>query len=87
MRGSMYSAEDQILNEIASPGQLDEAIRVRTNEGSLAELDRLEAFFQGQGYRHVKRSHLVRIAIDRLICDMITEHPEIQEIVIRSTRS
>ncbi len=80
------SAEAQILGGSAQRGELEEPLRVRLATDSVTGLDQIEAFFQGQGYRHVSRSHLVRVAIDRLVQDVTSEHPEIKKIILRPSR-
>ena len=81
--GTEDSAEAQILEGVTPSGQLDTPLRVRVASEAITGLDRVEAFFQGKGYREVNRSHLVRTAIDRLVRDMENELPEIKEIVLR----
>jgi len=78
----VQSVEDQVLGA-SSSAQLTAPLRARVTDEALEGLNRMEAFFAGQGYRQVNRSHLVRIAVDRFVRDITEEHPEIREIVIQ----
>jgi hypothetical protein len=58
---------------------LTEPVRVRISSDAETELNKIEAHFRGRGFRHVTRSHLVRIALQDFVEDIHTSNPEIFE--------
>ena len=81
--GKEESASQQIINGRLPLEELAVPLRVRVSDSTVHDLDLLEAFFQGKGYRYSRRSFLVRVAIDRFIREVMSEHPEIEDITIQ----
>ena len=71
------SLEAQIQAASQASEGLSAMLRVRVSPAVEVDLGRIEAFFQGGGWRHVNRSHLVRVALKHLIDDLYEEHPAI----------
>ncbi|MDB5180781.1 MAG: hypothetical protein JWO54_558 [Candidatus Saccharibacteria bacterium] len=80
VNNGVESVDLLVTRKNVSDVNLEVPLRFRAKSETVDDLDRAEAFFQGQGYRHVSRSHLVRVAIDFLMQTLDEEHPEIGEI-------
>lgn len=59
------------------PGELGEAVRVRLDEELLRNLDAIESFMRGRGFRTVNRSSLIRAAITAYVDGVIDALPQI----------
>lgn len=59
-----------------SKDDLKSPLNVRVDEETLAELNALEAFLQGHGFREASRSTIVRAAIDSYLDGVRSEIPE-----------
>ena len=81
--GKVESAAQQIFNGKLPREELVAPLRVRVAGSTVERLDLLEAFFRGKGYRYVSRSFILRLAIDRLLREVMDEHPEIEEDTIQ----
>jgi len=58
-------------------------LRGRISQPLEEDLARVESFYRGKGHREVNRSHIVRVALQRLVDEAIAEHPEIKDIPYR----
>lgn len=58
---------------------LEAPLRVRVSQETIAELDALEAFLKGHGFRSASRSYLVRAALDSYLDGVRAEVPEALE--------
>lgn len=72
-----YATLSEQIQASPNADALTVPLRVRVTDGTETALDRAEAFFQGQGFKHVTRSYLVRVALQHLVEDLYAEHPEI----------
>lgn len=73
-------ATEQLILQGESEEALTLPMNVRVAKETLHDMNRIEAYFRGRGYRHVNRSHIMRVAFERLIQETLQEHPEIKEI-------
>lgn len=71
------SLTEEIIAENSSGSAMEVPLRLRVTKATEQQLNRAEAYFQGNGWRHVTRSHIIRLAIERTLADVIKEHPEI----------
>jgi hypothetical protein len=69
-----------LSEQVQVTSEKDEALtvplRVRVSDATEIDLNRVEAYFRGMGYKNVNRSHLIRTAIKHLIQGLYDEHPE-----------
>lgn len=86
MNSSIQGSENQrpsINTQIETPndseGGLTEPLRVRVTSDSETDLNRIEAYFRGQGFKHANRSHIIRIALNSYVNNVQVNHPEIFE--------
>lgn len=56
--------------------ELDTQLQVRVDKRTLSELDALEAFLKGHGFREANRSALIRAALTSYLEGVRTEAPE-----------
>lgn len=56
--------------------ELDAHLQVRVDKQTVAELDSLEAFLKGHGFREANRSALIRAALTSYLEGVRTETPE-----------
>lgn len=73
------SLSAQIENPTDLPSALTEAVRVRLSREMETDLNKIEAYFRGRGFRHATRSHLIRIALDNFVENVQGSNPEIFE--------
>lgn len=59
-----------------STGDLDTHLQVRVDKQTVNELNALEAFLQGHGFREVNRSAIVRAALTGYLDGVRSEAPE-----------
>jgi len=72
-----YATLSEQIQAAADADTFTVPLRVRVTDEAVTDLNRIEAFFQGQGLKHVTRSYLVRFALQHLVDDLYAEHPEI----------
>ncbi|WP_203993088.1 hypothetical protein [Virgisporangium aurantiacum] len=57
------SSDDRLATDDSSGKEFGESMRIRLDHDLVGQLDRVEAYARGLGYRHVTRSSLIRDAI------------------------
>lgn len=60
----------------ADEEDLDAPLRVRVSKQTIADLNALEAFLQGHGFREATRSALIRAALSSYLDGVRSEAPE-----------
>lgn len=68
------------------PGPFEEVMRVRLDDATRRELDRVEAYIRGSGYREVSRSDLIRAAVFTFVEGFREAVPEIATITLPEER-
>jgi hypothetical protein len=73
------SISERIENPSESDNALTEPVRVRISDEAEKDLNKIEAYYRGRGFRHATRSHLVRIALEDFVETIQKSNPEIFE--------
>lgn len=74
------------LGMTAPSGPLEEPIRFRIERDLRQEIDRIEAFARGAGYRDVTRSDIIRVALQSFVEGFRNSVPEVGEISLPEER-
>ena len=83
---SMSSFWDQ-LGIKAPTGPLEEPMRFRIESDLRKEIDRIEAFARGAGYRDVTRSDIIRVALQSFVEGFRESVPEVRNVSLPGERS
>lgn len=68
------------------PGPHTEPLRVRVDADLRMNLDRIEAFLRGHGYRDVSRSDLIRVALSSFVDGVLEAVPEVGAVTLPEER-
>ncbi|WP_435740136.1 ribbon-helix-helix domain-containing protein [Clavibacter nebraskensis] len=71
----------------APAGALAVPVRFRLDEPLLTEIDRIEAFARGAGYRDVSRSDIIRVALQSFVDGFRTKEPDVLDRPLEGERS
>lgn len=68
------------------PGPHTEPLNVRVDADLRMNLDRIEAFLRGAGYRDVSRSDLVRAALSSFVAGVLEAVPDVGTVTLPEER-
>jgi hypothetical protein len=71
----------------APAGALAVPVRFRLDEPLLVEIDRIEAFAKGAGYRDVSRSDIIRVALQSFVDGFREKKPDVLDRPLPGERS
>lgn len=71
----------------APVGPLEEPIRFRIERDLRQEIDRIEAFARGAGYRDVTRSDIIRVAVQSFVEGFRESVPAVAEVSLPGERT
>lgn len=75
------------LGLTAPAGPLEEPIRFRIERDLRQEIDRIEAFARGAGYRDVTRSDIIRVALQSFVEGFRESVPAVANVFLPGERS
>ncbi len=75
------------LGMTAPAGPLEEPMRFRIESDLRKEIDRIEAFARGAGYRGVTRSDIIRVALQSFVDGFREAVPEVANISLPGERA
>lgn len=71
----------------APEGPLEEPIRFRIETDLRREIDRIEAFARGAGYRDVTRSDIIRVALQSFVEGFRESVPRVADVFLPEERA